>query len=86
MTRKPILSLIQLFNVPQAVACDDGVHFCPSGTTCCTMNQNLIEVDEVFDNVGCCAVEDAVCCNDGVNCCPRGYECINSGNIRCRML
>jgi hypothetical protein len=83
-TRKQSSSKLPQFFIEdlEAIACIDGVHYCPLKTTCCMINDAFMDTNEM-SSFGCCAVENAVCCDDGVNCCPRGYRCSNGGDTVC---
>ena len=52
--------------IVQDVACPDGLHYCPDGTTCCKTNDG---------GYGCCQLSsDAVCCKHN-GCCAHTDKC-----------
>jgi hypothetical protein len=61
-----LLFVLTLVACSTAVTCPDHRSQCPSGTTCCAVD------DSTF---GCCPIPSAVCCNDHLHCCPHGTTC-----------
>ncbi|WAQ94948.1 GRN-like protein [Mya arenaria] len=52
-----------------SIQCDNK-HACPTGNTCCKMEEG---------KWGCCPKPDAVCCDDKKHCCPHGTKCDSQG-------
>ena len=68
--------LIEIFKKTKSmrnVVCPDKQSECPTGSTCCLLDDG---------NYGCCPIPNAVCCSDHIHCCPEGYTC-DSKDGRC---